>query len=204
MPARARQANRTLDEMAIVRATSRAGVPSWNAREARWPAGPGRADVAQLPLRRGAGTISHPSNGRPSPEKAARARRPIDNRRSSRLVPREEKDFEPIVKSKLWKLNADGDRMQESHWLLRDIWISKTGSMVYWSSKNDCELVLYSAADLDKAKVVSMQKPIHGRWAFRVELPSANGLGWIPGEFAVESQELRARWLTEFGATTRN
>lgn len=202
-----------------------AGVSSWNGRETRWPSGPGKADAEQLPDRRGgtgqsragskSSANSHPNGGQSlgkggpavlcaSLSMMRRKSACPTLARHSRLRPREMDDFAPVFKSKLWKLNADGDRMQDSHWLLREIWISRIGNLVYWSSKHECELVLYSANDLRKAKVVSIPKPLIcsgcKRWAFRISLPSSDGLGFIPGELATESREERTRWLAMLGA----
>lgn len=45
--------------------------------------------------------------------------------------------FELYFKAWLWKLRAAGDPRNESHWFQRHTWLSKNGSLVYWSEKED-------------------------------------------------------------------
>merc|ERR1712045_931099 len=61
--------------------------------------------------------------------------------------------FEISFKEKLWKLRAQGDRTKEEDWFLRDMWITANGSLVYYSPKEERDLVYYTAADLSRAKV---------------------------------------------------
>lgn len=106
--------------------------------------------------------------------------------------------FEPIHKSQLWKLKAQGDRTKELDWFLRDMWIAKNGSLVYYSPKEERDLVYYTATDIAQAKVTAIpdgeafQKNI-----FTVQLPPTNGVEFEAGEFGCESTALRAQWMKE-------
>ena len=50
-------------------------------------------------------------------------------------------EFEPLFKANLWKVKTKGNRMDEQHWLLREMWITKNGNLVYWSKKDDSNVV---------------------------------------------------------------
>jgi hypothetical protein len=107
--------------------------------------------------------------------------------------------YEPVFKEKLWKVKADGDRMKESDWFERDMWLSKNGSLVYWSKKEEKELVYYTHSDLACASLVTLPddqscKP----WTFQIHLPQTDDMTFAPGEFAAESVEMREKWVAEF------
>merc|ERR1719263_1258381 len=59
--------------------------------------------------------------------------------------------FEPVFREKLWKLKAEGDKMQEDQWFEREMWIARNGSLVYYSKKEERDLVYYTSADLMRA-----------------------------------------------------
>lgn len=106
--------------------------------------------------------------------------------------------FMPIFKAKLWKLKADGDRSKEEDWFEREMWVSKNGSLVYYSKKEERDLVYYTSADLTRAKYEKVPaaqscKP----FTFQVILPEVDGLQFAPGDFAAETEELRAQWIAE-------
>merc|ERR1719254_339203 len=62
--------------------------------------------------------------------------------------------FEPAFKAVLWKVKAEGDRMKEEDWFEREMWIAKNGSLVYWSKKEDRELVYYTGHDISLATFI--------------------------------------------------
>merc|ERR1719498_1334469 len=93
----------------------------------------------------------------------------VKNRRQSCSS---KEDRQPVFKEILWKLKADGDRQKESDWYEREMWISKQGSLVYKSKKENKDLVYYTSEDLAKASydivpAVDSCKP----YTFRVILP---------------------------------
>eukprot|EP00403_Amphidinium_massartii_P029377 CAMPEP_0178396504 /NCGR_PEP_ID=MMETSP0689_2-20121128/13762_1 /TAXON_ID=160604 /ORGANISM="Amphidinium massartii, Strain CS-259" /LENGTH=657 /DNA_ID=CAMNT_0020017179 /DNA_START=330 /DNA_END=2303 /DNA_ORIENTATION=+ len=106
--------------------------------------------------------------------------------------------FAPVFKSSLWKVKTEGDKMKEEDWFKREMWIAKNGSLVYWSMKDERELVYYTSQDLTRAVVTridpSMSLKPH---AFCVKLPPVDGVEFAPGEFAAESQELVDQWIEE-------
>merc|ERR1740138_108691 len=105
---------------------------------------------------------------------------------------------EPVFKAQLWKVKGDGDRKNDGHWFKRDMWLSKNGSLVYFSKKDERELVYYTHSDVAKAKVTKIPNEESGRpWSFQVCLPGHDGVEFSPGEFAAESEEMREQWLRE-------
>mmetsp|Transcript_6557 Transcript_6557/g.14185 ORF Transcript_6557/g.14185 Transcript_6557/m.14185 type:complete len:691 (-) Transcript_6557:51-2123(-) len=121
----------------------------------------------------------------------------VKNRRMK--VGEDTKDqFAPIFKAKLWKVKAEGDRKKVDDWFEREMWIAKNGSLVYWSKKEDRELVYYTANDIAKAKFVLIDNEDTSQpWAFQVQLPPSGGIEFAPGEFAAESEANRDRWISE-------
>ncbi|CAE7677317.1 Pak4 [Symbiodinium sp. CCMP2456] len=121
----------------------------------------------------------------------------VKNRRMK--VGEDTKDqFAPIFKAKLWKVKAEGDRKKVDDWFEREMWIAKNGSLVYWSKKEDRELVYYTANDIAQAKFVLIDnEDTFHPWAFQVQLASSGGIEFAPGEFAAESEASRDRWISE-------
>mmetsp|Transcript_46571 Transcript_46571/g.73603 ORF Transcript_46571/g.73603 Transcript_46571/m.73603 type:complete len:144 (+) Transcript_46571:2-433(+) len=110
-----------------------------------------------------------------------------------------EHHFEPIFKDVLWKVRAGGDRMSAADWFQREAWLSRNGSLVYWSVREHRELVYYSSADIHRAQIVNLDNGASFKpWSFQVKLPIDDGMEIAPGEFAAESEEMRNRWIQEF------
>merc|ERR1719263_2635537 len=107
--------------------------------------------------------------------------------------------YEPVFKTTLWKVKGAGDRMAEDHWFEREVWLSRNGSLVYWSHKEHRELIYYTTEDVLKAEIKLIDNETSFKpWAFQVCLPPADGVEFAPGEFAAESEEMRSRWMQEF------
>jgi serine/threonine protein kinase len=107
--------------------------------------------------------------------------------------------FAPIFKEMLWKLKADGDRMKTEDWFEREMWISKNGSLVYYSKKEERDLVYYTSADLMRASYRKVDdKDSCKPFTFQVVLPEADGVEFAPGDFAANTAELRDKWIGEF------
>jgi len=109
--------------------------------------------------------------------------------------------FEVTFKEKLWKLRAQGDKTKEEDWFLRDMWITTNGSLVYYSPKEERDLVYYTCSDIAHAKVVPCEDTtghIHP-CGFTVHLQSTeeNGVEFDPGEFAAENAETQQKWIEE-------
>merc|ERR1719350_2426806 len=76
----------------------------------------------------------------------------VRNRRMK--VSEENRDeFAPNFKATLWKVKGEGDKMKPGDWFEREMWVSKNGSLVYWSPKEERELIYYTHADLARATV---------------------------------------------------
>uniref|UniRef100_A0A7S1AFF4 Protein kinase domain-containing protein n=1 Tax=Noctiluca scintillans TaxID=2966 RepID=A0A7S1AFF4_NOCSC len=107
--------------------------------------------------------------------------------------------FGPSFKATLWKVKAAGDRTKEDDWFQRDMWLAKNGSLVYWSVKDQAELVYYTAADLLQARVKRISNGMSAKpWSFQIAVANTNGFDFTPGEFAAESGDLRELWISEF------
>jgi hypothetical protein len=104
----------------------------------------------------------------------------------------------PVFKSKLWKLKADTDHGRGENWFEREMWISQNGSLVYYSVKEERELIYYTPNDLASASFVELDGAGScKRWGFHVVLPAKDGVEFTPSEFAAESRELRSRWIEQ-------
>jgi len=108
--------------------------------------------------------------------------------------------YEPVWKSTLWKVKGAGDRTLEEHWFEREVWLSKNGSLVYWSHKEHRELIYYTTEDVLAADVKLINDHSFKPWAFQVCLPAADGVKFAPGEFAAETEEIRDLWLSKWAS----
>mmetsp|Transcript_88675 Transcript_88675/g.156998 ORF Transcript_88675/g.156998 Transcript_88675/m.156998 type:complete len:664 (-) Transcript_88675:123-2114(-) len=106
--------------------------------------------------------------------------------------------FAPVFKAMLWKLKADGNRMEPQDWFEREMWVSKNGSLVYYSKKEERDLVYYTTADLMRATYthVDADKSIKPN-TFQIKLPSADGFEFAPGDFSAATAQLRDQWISE-------
>lgn len=120
----------------------------------------------------------------------------VKNRRMK--VENDKDGYEPNFKGKLWKLKAEGDRLKEDHWFLRDMWTTKNGSLAYYSTKDERDLIYYTAQDISRATVESIPAGTFQTYAFTITLES-KGVEFEPGTFAAQSQKEREEWLTELG-----
>jgi len=127
----------------------------------------------------------------------------VTNRRS-KVDNTEANKFEAAFRGTLWKVKGEGDRMKPEDWFERDMWLAKNGSLVYYSQKEKKELVYYTASDVHSAEIsfIANEKS-HKPWAFQVHIAAVEGIEFVPGEFAAESEEERLTWAKElerFGA----
>jgi len=100
--------------------------------------------------------------------------------------------------AKLWKVKGEGDKMKESDWFLREMWVAKNGCLVYHSPKEDRDLIYYTQNDLTRAKLTTVPSSESFKpWAFQIQLPAANGVEFAPGEFAAETEVEREKWIKE-------
>jgi len=111
----------------------------------------------------------------------------------------QEQQFAPVFKAKLWKLKADTDRTSKDNWFEREMWIAKNGSLVYYSVKEERELVYYSPADLLRATYTKLDaKGTALPFPFTVNLPRSGDVEYAPADFACGTDAEREKWLTEF------
>jgi serine/threonine protein kinase len=106
--------------------------------------------------------------------------------------------FKPQFKAFLWKLKTEGDPQREGDWFRREMWLSKNGSFVYWSEKEERELVYYTAPDIAHATITTVETDESPKsWRFQIKLAAIKGMEFSPGEFAADSKEDLDRWLKE-------
>jgi len=134
--------------------------------------------------------------GKQMEEDLAAFRLTIKNRRL-KIDDDAKQQFESVFKAKLYKLKAEGNKMNPEDWFQRDMWIARNGCLVYYSVKEERELVYYSAADFSRAQIKEIpNEESHYPWAFSVQLATNNEIEFQPGEFAAESEDLRKQWIT--------
>lgn len=105
-------------------------------------------------------------------------------------------DHVPVFKSKVWKLKADTDMAKEQNWFEREMWVSQNGTLVYFSEKEDRELVYYTHDDLASASIVAIDHTGSShRWGFNVVLPAKDGVEFTPTDFVAATEELRNEWM---------
>lgn len=106
--------------------------------------------------------------------------------------------YEPLFKGKLWKLKTEGDRKKKEDWFEREMWVAKNGCLMYYSPKEERELIYYTQSDVARAKVEKIKEgeACH-TYCFRVILPPANNVEFTPGEFSADSESLRQQWLEQ-------
>lgn len=123
----------------------------------------------------------------------------VKNRRLKVDAGEGHEQYEPLYKNNLWKLKADGDNKKGEDWFNREMWIAKNGSLVYYSKKDERELIYYTTADVHRAKIdILPQGGTCKPFAFRVTLPPCNSVEYQPGEFAADTDALRQEWITQF------
>merc|ERR1719265_634519 len=111
--------------------------------------------------------------------------------------------FEPFLKGYLWKLKAEGDPHDDKHWLHRHMWLSKNGSFVYWSEKEDRDLVCRTSSEICRASVRKVSKKDTCKlWAIALISPPNGDLEFAPSLFAADSMDERDRWLEAFSKFT--
>lgn len=106
------------------------------------------------------------------------------------------REFKPVFKCDLWKLNQEGDPMNEDHWLKREMWIAKNGSLCYFSKKENRELQYFKPDDirvvgLEKVTAKESCKP----HTFILQLPPVDGLEYAPAMFAAQTPEEEKTFL---------
>jgi len=110
-----------------------------------------------------------------------------------------------IFRGPLWKVKTEGDRMQLEDWVERDMGLRADGSLIYWSKKEERQLMYYTGEDVGSAELSRISPDDSALpWAFSVQLMPVDGVWFMPGEFAAESEAMREKWMQQFarfGAT---
>merc|ERR1712151_259878 len=109
------------------------------------------------------------------------------------------RDYEPIFRTVLWKLGQGADGRKKDHWFAREVWLSINFNLVYFSVRDERDLIYYSKQDLEHATVVRIpagEGVMPG--AFQLVIPPHGGVVFAPAVFAAVSEEARERWIQEF------
>merc|ERR1712196_638748 len=129
----------------------------------------------------------------------------VRNRRQKLATSDAAGEAEAAFQGRLWKVKSEGDRMQLEDWVGRDMCLSADGSLIYWSKKEDRQLMYYTSEDVHRAELARISHAESALpWAFSVQLPPVDGVLFVPGEFAAESEAMREKWMQQFerfGAT---
>lgn len=114
----------------------------------------------------------------------------------NRRIKADEKDEAAMVKRKLWKVKGEGDRMKPEHWFERVWWITTGGNLVYYSERDEQDLIYYTAEDLARCTIREIPGGESAKpWAFAVHLPPVGDVEFAPGEFAAETEEEMREWI---------
>mmetsp|Transcript_49797 Transcript_49797/g.153777 ORF Transcript_49797/g.153777 Transcript_49797/m.153777 type:complete len:92 (+) Transcript_49797:604-879(+) len=78
------------------------------------------------------------------------------------------------------------------------MWLSENGCLVYYSKKEERELVYYTDGDLAHCQVEALPEGAAARpWSFQVSLARSGNLEFAPGVFAATSETSRSRWMEQ-------
>merc|ERR1712187_696438 len=98
--------------------------------------------------------------------------------------------FQAHYKDMLSKVKSGGDPMKEEDWFDREMWLAKNGSLVYYSKREERELVHFTAEDMGKAVARLVPEEASCKpFAFEVQLQAAEAVEFAPSIFAAASQE---------------
>ena len=101
--------------------------------------------------------------------------------------------YQAHFKDILFKVKTDGDLMNEKDWFEREMWLAANGTLVYFSKREQRELIFYTAEDI--ARVSMEQVPDQSsckQFAFKAQLRSdASKIEYAPAIFAARTAEAR-------------
>lgn len=112
-----------------------------------------------------------------------------------------------IVSGNLWKLNSDGDAMEEEDWLLREFWLCPNGVMCYHSVREDKGLAMFQSRSIQAVKIIEVPTDEASRkYAFEMQpvvLARENrqkdpDMEWEGTFLAAETAEEYANWFKAF------
>lgn len=97
----------------------------------------------------------------------------------------------------VWKLNHEGDPLRSDHWLQRDMWLARDGSLCYFSKKENRGLVLLDAGRVMNSTVHRLDSDSVQPHAFQIlsEVFEATTL-------AAESDEQLQSWMKKLKAVS--
>lgn len=110
----------------------------------------------------------------------------------------------PLYKGTLWKLNQDGEPSNMQSWMKREMWLSKSGALCYFSQRENRDLIYHTAEDMRLAKVKAVRDNQAkargvpekvGNFVFEIIRPPRDGMEFEPGWFAAESAQSFDQWM---------
>jgi len=105
---------------------------------------------------------------------------------------------QPAFKTMLWKLKQNGSHKQESDWLEREYWITRNGSLLYFSKTEGKTLLYCTKQDLQNGIIEELRDEDSCRpWMFRVHPQPSDGTELLPTDFAATSEAGRQFWLQQ-------
>jgi len=107
--------------------------------------------------------------------------------------------FEVHFKAPLWRVKTGGNMSIADDWILREMWLTRNGSFMYYSNRYEGELMYYTEDDVASATIELILDGAPARaHAFRVCVPPLDDFVFAPDNFAAQSRESLERWLDEF------
>lgn len=119
--------------------------------------------------------------------------------RRAQVPPSARRDYEPVFRTVLWKARQGGDLRRREDWHCREMWISINLHLVYYSVKEDRDLIYHNGHDLERAQIERIESgEVALPWAFKILVPAEDGVCCASGVFAAISEKARERWIEEF------
>merc|ERR1712012_254666 len=106
---------------------------------------------------------------------------------------------------KLWNVKGEGDCTKPEDWFQVDVTMTRNGSFMYWSQREEQDLIYYTAAGVAGSTVTAIPSDQAAKpWAFSISLKDA--AEFAPGQMAADSEASMRQWFDQFaahGATVR-
>eukprot|EP00392_Amoebophrya_sp_AT5.2_P016808 g17104.t1 len=114
------------------------------------------------------------------------------NRNRREKIDRNSGQYQPVFEKELWKLNSDGDPLQDSQWTFRNMWLAKNGALCYFSKKENKELMYYRPEDIRQVSYRRLSYPSEccRPYAFELCLKPSEGVEYAPGVFAATDENV--------------
>jgi len=115
----------------------------------------------------------------------------------------------PIFQARLWVLREGGDFTSNCDWIERLAWVTRSGSLVYFSMSEKRSCIYFTSDDLSRARIKKLRAHNRRPWSFQVLCTPApeDGRGlclcYATRKFAAESEEALESWIRVLTAAGR-